>query len=284
MADEAGNTNSEKRVSEKSGFADRVKSLFTDMALLSIGVLCLCIVLAIVVCLFRFLDMGHAIVFAVSACSDVLAAAAWPLLVAVSVVLYRRHVLEALKEIPGFIRNYPSKNPVSPAANSRDDGCDADGAGTSPTKHRPNERTHAVQNISKGRGRMPPGSSSEVGFRNYVLDTLQRESGVFVLREVNLFSDRTYRFDGAMVRGERITGIEVLNGDEVSCHERALLRIERFWQGISKADRTVFDLVCCVRGERDALLPMLERVREKLSFPVEFRFFKFGGSGFVEKE
>lgn len=79
------------------GFKKRIAALVADFVALFIACVFLCVMTFAVVHLFRLWHTGEMIVTAVASCSEFLSSTIWPLLVILLVVLYRRHVLEALK-------------------------------------------------------------------------------------------------------------------------------------------------------------------------------------------
>lgn len=242
----------------------RLKLLGADFLVLSAGVLLLCGLVFLVVLLFRMGNVGQDVVSSVSSCSAVLAAAAWPILIVALVVLYRRHIVEALKELPCFIKAYAAaelKDKLSVASSNGDDGqgSGVEGAGgTRATWRRGGETGASVENV---------------------LDVMQDECGEFVFRRANLFSVRDFRFDGAIVGENRITGIEVSRGD-VEDDRSCLDRIGEFYRAVPKRDRHRFGLVYCIpAGEGVRMAALREHCRRRgFDFPVAFRQFENGNS------
>lgn len=262
----------------------RLKSLGADFLVLSAGVLLLCVLVFLTVFLFRMGNVGKSVVSAVSSCPVVFTAAAWPILIAVLVVLYRRHVVEALKELPCFIKAYAAaklKDKLSVASSNGDDDQDAGVAGAGCRDGRAGEANvestkASVQVKSRdGDGTRHPkrgrGGANDA-FVESVLNALQDECGEFVYRRANLFSVRDYRFDGAIVGENRITGIAVSRGD-VDDDRRRLDRIGKFYQSISSRDRKCFRLVYCIPlGENARAEELQEHCRRQgFDFPVRFR-------------
>ena len=229
----------------------RFRSLLADMIMLMTGCLLVSVVVFVCVHMFRLWNTGRLLVTAVSKCSAFLSAAVWPLMILLLVIIYRKHVVNALEKIPTFIENYHASDRVT-AAEASDDEEDSEEEGA--------RGTVDISNVG-------------AAFENYVLTKLQREIRAPISREVNLFSNKFVRFDGAVVRGERITGIEVCYNLNMS--GRNLQRCERFYRSLSEKDQKHFDLLFCVRGD-NATYSRLENLRDRLSFPVEFRCFPYG--------
>lgn len=252
----------------------RLYSLVADMIMLVVGCFLVSAVVFGCVHMFRLWDTGRLLVGAVSMCSDFLSAAVWPLMILLLVIIYRKHVVEALEKVPKFIENYHTDGKVS-AADMTDDNADSGGG---------NEALTAENNNSKrpksNQGRI--GQPNEAAaFMDYVLTKLQRELKEPIRREVNLFSNRFVCFDGAVVRGPRITGIEVCYS-QYSC-EKKLLQYEKFYRSLSENDQRHFDLMFCVRGDGTTLC-RLENLRSRISFPVEFRCFQYQSQTDSQKE
>ena len=228
----------------------RFRSLLADMIMLMTGCLLVSVVVFVCVHMFRLWNTGRLLVTAVSKCSAFLSAAVWPLMILLLVIIYRKHVVNALEKNPKFIENYHASDRVT-AAEASDDEEDSEEEGA--------RGTVDISNVG-------------AAFENYVLTKLQREIRAPISREVNLFSNRFVRFDGAVVRGERITGIEVCYNLNMS--GRNLQRCERFYRSLSEKDQKHFDLLFCVRGD-NATYSKLENLRDRLSFPVEFRCFPY---------
>lgn len=235
----------------------RFRSLLADMIMLMTGCLLVSVVVFVCVHMFRLWNTGRLLVTAVSKCSAFLSAAVWPLMILLLVIVYRKHVVNALEKIPKFIENYHASDKVT-AAEASDDEEDS-------------EMEHTTEHATVG-----------AAFENYVLTKLQREIRAPIRREVNLFSNKFVRFDGAVVRGERITGIEVCYNLNMSGSN--LQRCEKFYWSLSEKDQKHFDLLFCVRGD-NATYSKLENLRDRLSFPVEFRCFPYEpvGRGDIEK-
>lgn len=225
----------------------RFRSLLADMIMLMTGCLLVSVVVFVCVHMFRLWNTGRLLVTAVSKCSAFLSAAVWPLMILLLVIVYRKHVVNALEKIPKFIENYHASDKVT-AAEASDDEEDS-------------EMEHTTEHATVG-----------AAFENYVLTKLQREIRAPIRREVNLFSNKFVRFDGAVVRGERITGIEVCYNLNMSGSN--LQRCEKFYWSLSEKDQKHFDLLFCVRGD-NATYSKLENLRDRLSFPVEFRCFPY---------
>ena len=154
----------------------RFRSLLADMIMLMTGCLLVSVVVFVCVHMFRLLNTGRLLVTAVSKCSAFLSAAVWPLMILLLVIVYRKHVVNALEKIPKFIENYHASDKVT-AAEASDDEEDS-------------EMEHTTEHATVG-----------AAFENYVLTKLQREIRAPIRREVNLFSNKFVRFDGAVVRG-----------------------------------------------------------------------------------
>ena len=268
------------------GFWNRVLSLVSDLFIVLIAVLFFCAIVFLVVHLFRILGTGRMLVSAIVSCSDFLSAMNWPFLVVLLVVLYRRHVLDALNEVPGFIKKYPEKEVVSVASKRGGDSeNEKDNDKDNQSMHRNVPKNNNPSNV----GNKPQKSIESLHvkkasrsheearqFEDFVLRTLQDQIGIPIYRDINLFSDRSFRFDGAIIRGNRVTGIEIVLGIS-KCHVERLLRIEQFFMRLSPKDKSKFDLIYCVGGDKDKIDAELMNYREKLSFPVEFRFFNNKG-------
>lgn len=240
------------------------------MTMLMIGCFLVSLVVFGCVHMFRLWNTGRLLITAVSKCSDFLSAAVWPLLILLLVIIYRKHVVNAMEKIPKFIENYNVNGKVT-AAETSDEEEDSEMEhtttmslienGTRDTSDTPKKHRHAIRQITVG-----------AAFENYVLTKLQREIKTPISREVNLFSNKFVRFDGAVVRGERITGIEVCCN--VNMCEKNLQRCEKFYRSLSEKDQKHFDLLFCVRGD-NATYDRLENLRNRLSFPAEFRCFQY---------
>ena len=239
----------------------RFRSLLADMIMLMTGCLLVSVVVFVCVHMFRLWNTGRLLVTAVSKCSAFLSAAVWPLMILLLVIIYRKHVVNALEKLPKFIENYHASDKVT-AAEASDDEEDSEEEGARGTVDISKKHLHAIEHATVG-----------AAFENYVLTKLQREIRAPISREVNLFSNKFVRFDGAVVRGERITGIEVCYNLNMS--GRNLQRCERFYRSLSEKDQKHFDLLFCVRGD-NATYSRLENLRDRLSFPVEFRCFPYG--------
>lgn len=261
----------------------RLKSLGADFLVLAVGVLLLCGMAFLVVFLFRMGNVGKTVVSAVSSCSAVLTAAAWPILISVLVVLYRRHVVEALRELPCFIKAYAAtemrdKLSVAPpnGGNERhvETGCQ-DGMMDKMNAEdaRAALKGHSCDENGGKHVKREQGVANDT-FVEAVLSAMQDECGEFVYRSVNLFSVRNYRFDGAIVRENRITGIVVSRGD-VGDDRSRLNRVGEFYRAVSKRDRQCFDLIYCIPdGQNVRAAALREHCRlQGLDFPVTFRIF-----------
>lgn len=262
----------------------RLKSLGADFLVLSAGVLLLCGLVSCVVFLFRMGNVGKSVVSAVSSCSAVFTAAAWPILIAVLVVLYRRHVVEALKELPCFIKAYAAaelQDKLSVASSNGDDDQDAGVVGAGCRDGRADEANSEIAKASaKGESRDGDGArrpkrgrgGANDAFVEGALAAIQDEYGKFVHRGAYLFSYRDYCFDGAIVDEDCIMGIAVSRGD-VDDDRRRLDRIGRFYQSISSRDRKCFKLVYCIPLGQDARVAALREHcrRQGFNFSVIFR-------------
>ena len=259
----------------------RFRSLLADMIMLMTGCLLVSVVVFVCVHMFRLWNTGRLLVTAVSKCSAFLSAAVWPLMILLLVIIYRKHVVNALEKIPKFIENYHASDKVT-AAEASDDEEDSEMEHTTSTMSLIEKGARGTVDTSKKHLHAIEHATVGAAFENYVLTKLQREIRAPISREVNLFSNKFVRFDGAVVRGERITGIEVCYNLNMS--GRNLQRCERFYRSLSEKDQKHFDLLFCVRGD-NATYSRLENLRDRLSFPVEFRCFPYEpvGRGDIEK-
>ncbi len=261
----------------------RMKSLVADFLVLATAVFLLGGIVFLVVSLFRIGNVGRSVVSAVSDCSAALVAAAWPMLIVVLVVLYRHHVVEVLNALPCFVRNSSiahlmGKVSVAPQDVGGGHGVEADAKCQDSIAEKGNggtvKRTSKDDSRDGGGGKNAKCTRSGAGdtFVEGILATIQDESGEFVYRGVNLFSRRDYRFDGAIVGDDLITGIEVSRGD-VEDDRRRLDRIGRFYQSISRRDRKCFALVYCIPiGQNARAAELREHCRRQgFDFRVTFR-------------
>jgi hypothetical protein len=187
------------------------------------------------------------------------------------VIIYRKHVVNAMEKIPKFIENYNANGKVT-AAETSDEEVDSAMEHTTSTMSLIEKGARDTVDAPKKSLHRIRQSSVGAAFADYVLTKLQREMKETIRREVNLFSNKFVCFDGAVVRGERITGIEVCYRLH-SC-EKKLLMYERFYRSLSESDQKHFDLIFCVRGD-NSTYARLENLRGRLSFPVEFRCFQY---------
>ena len=259
----------EENVDANDRFLARVKFLLGDFVVLAIGLILWSVTVGGIVHLFRLFHTGKYLVSAITSCSSVLSAFAWPSLVVALVILYRSVALKALGEVPGFIRNFPLKDAIHPA---NGDARENDVADVTLPESSPGEGVASVPVPPSG---MKGRCNDRVAFEDYVLSLMQREYGILVNREVCLFSSQYYRFDGAMIWMGRIIGVEVCNGNVGQCLKQ-LSRIEQFYKQLSSRERRLFGLIYCVRSEGEEMLSLLGKLRENLSYPVEFRVFQYG--------
>ena len=245
--------------------------------------------------LFRLFDTGHLLLLAISKCSPFLIELVWPVSILSLVILFREHVVRALEKVPIFIENYALKDKITPS-DSRNDQC-AEAKGCVPGKNSDESASRKLPDQTEDNGgnttspisteTIPhPARKSDICiassslstkddaklFVDYVLTLLQNETKTIICRNVNLFKKKGVTFDGAMVRKNIITGIEVHYG--IGNYERKLMMYERFYKSLSERERESFELLFCVRG-CDALLDELQSYRERISVPVEFRTFEF---------
>ena len=262
----------EEKVDANDRFLTRVKFLLGDCVVLSIGLILLCITVVGIVHLFRLLHTGKYLISAITSCSSVLSAFAWPSLVVALVILYRSVVVKALKEVPDAIRNFSLKDAIQPG---NSDARKSDVAVATLSDNSPSKGVTSGP-ISSSRKKGNSGlCNASVDFEDYVLSLIQREYGVLVNREVYLFSNRSYCFDGAMICMDRVLGIEVCYGGNEQ-YSRQLSRIEQFYQQLSSRERRHVGLIYCVHGETEERISLLDSLRETVSFPVEFRVFQYG--------
>lgn len=252
---------------ETDGFWARLKASLADIGVLTLALLLFCFVVALIVHLFRLFHTGRYLISAISACSDVISSFAWPSLVIVLVILYRKCFQETANELPKYLRYYLQKA-IHPAHGGDDDKTVLDDSS--------NQGASSLSYVSKSDSKGGWQNNDSKVFENFVLNLIQQEYGVLVMREVNLFSNKSHSFDGAMIWRDSIFGVEVCYGG-TERYSRQLSRIEEFYKKLSSREQRYFGLIFCVRGEREETLSLLQRLRENLSYPVAFRVFQYDG-------
>lgn len=252
-----------------SGSLKRLVVLGEDLLVLLVAGMGICMMAFLMVCLFRIGNVGRSIVEALSACSGFLSAVSWPLLIVLLVVLHRRQFVRVLDALPWFVRNYARGNVVSPAVQTDEAGkssTESEQTGDAardpvPAEEMSEKPTEDALTVSR------PAKLDVSG----VLKELQKELGTPIYGDVNLFSNRTFRFDGAIVGGDGVTGIVIRDAAGVD-HVRELRRLAGFYNAISEKDRRDFTVLYCVVGNREGLSETLCRVRDELGVPMEFQF------------
>lgn len=247
---------------------ERLKDLCGDALVLLSVCAFICILAFLTVWLFRVGNVGRSVVEALSACSGLLSAASWPLLIVALAALYRRQFVRILDELPWLVRNYGRVSVVSPAQST--DEADASSAGSANVGDA-NGGSVSAGDAPKTEGDTGSLPSGPLPTRQEVLDAMQRELGTPIYRDVNLFSNRAFRFDGAIVGRGGVTGIVVRNAAGVD-HEKEVRRLAEFCNSISERDRRDFRIHYCVVGRREALAETLVRLRGELCAPIEFQF------------
>ena len=247
----------------ETGLKGRLKALAVDMLVIIASVASACVVVFLAVHFFLLLNTGHYLLRALAYGGSFFEKALWPMLILIGFVVFRRQILNALNEVPSFIRHY------SPYAKI------ADGSGMKESQ----EAVHSEKNEAEksngevSRGGLLPKRDVGQAFEDCVVRSLQAELGVTVIRNVILFNNRMLIFDGVIVRGDMITALEVKFGKSVESLERTLLQFARFYHSISRQDQEHFNVMVCLTIAMRALLPRLVALRVRLPFPVEYRFF-----------
>ena len=247
----------------ETGLKSRLKALAVDMLVIIASVASACVVVFLAVHFFLLLNTGHYLLRALSYGGSFFEKALWPMLILIGFVVFRRQILNALNEVPFFIRHY------SPYAKI------ADGSGMK----EPHEVVHIEKNEAvKSNGEVSRGGllpKRDVGqaFEDYVVRCLQAELGVTVMRNVMLFNNRMLCFDGAIVRGDVITAVEVKFGKSFERLEGTLFQFARFYRSIACQDQAHFNVMVCLTTEMRFQLPRLVALRERLPFSIEYRFF-----------
>lgn len=276
-------------------FWSRIVRVAEDLIILGLGMALFILIVSCGFYLLCLLKTWPFVAKMISACPQLPSEAVWPTLIVILVVIFREHVVSALGKVPGFIERYPGKdidaadnNPhVDEAVPDDEDGSaeNTAEAHANPTGNRVND-AEMVKTGESGKCSDPkPGNGGveksscttreEIDrFVNHVLTILQKETRTVVVRNVNLFKNKSIVFDGAMAQGNVITGIEVLY--QQWRYKEKLQKFDMFYKSLSQREKNSFKLLFCVRGP-EKLLTELQSYREQLSLPVEFRCFGKNG-------
>jgi len=248
---------------DKNGLKSRMLTWAVDMLIIIASIVLSCVVVFGVVHLFRLFGTGRYILNALAKSGLFFEKALWPALILIGFVVFRRQIIDALNEVPTFIKHYAPYEKIS------------DASGTEETRETSQDEKNEKEEITGGGRNVNRLPRREAGaeFEDYVVACLQAELGVTVTRNVILFNNRMLRFDGVIVRGDKITALEIKYGNRFENIERSMFQFIRFHKSISKQDQEHFNVMFCLPMTMRSQLSRFAALRSCLPFPIEYRFF-----------
>ena len=245
-----------------SQLKQRLSTWGIDMLIISVSIAIISLIIFGITHFFRLFDTGRYIVRVLQCTGSFWGVILWPLLVLLGVIVFRVQIKNALDELPTFIKNYSLANKITSVG----------GVEKIDEEYENDNEKDKINKWSENKSSSP---QRELGkkFEDTVMGALEVELGFQIKRDVLLFDNKMFRYDGAVIRNNRITAIEVVFSEKIVLLERTIDRIVQNYHCIGKQDQDHFDLMLCLPLSMNQHLNKLVSIRQRLPFLIEFRFY-----------